>query len=230
MPRAPSLRRREGARGQSPPRAAMMVTIATPGTPDSPLSPQAQVPSVPPEDCTVAQLREYTLHFLGHLQAKDVELARRQAQDAAQAQQTNCQLDRVVKRVQEADDAMLVRVQNLEHGIVTVKSEVDMFKAQMASLIERVDTVLKSDEALLIRTVQLEQEFQGHVRTEFNKLQGELSEVQRYVAQHLTTSTSATPTTTPTTTTTTMPRHMLLLRLRLAESLAIYEDFLQEVA
>ncbi len=175
----------------------MVVQIATPGTPESPLSPQGSVPSVPPENCTVAQLREYTLHFLGHLQAKDVELARRQTQDAAQAQQTNCQLDRVVKRVQEADDAMLVRVQNLEHGIVTVKSEVDLFKAQMASLLERVDVILKGDEDQLIRMAHLEQEFRVHVQTAFNKLQGELNEVQRYVAQHLTTTTSATPTTMP---------------------------------
>ena len=180
----------------------MVVQIATPGSPDSPLSPQTSAPSVPPEDCTVAQLREYTLHFLGHLQAKDVELARRQAQDAAQAQQTNCQLDRVVKRVQEVDDAMLVRMQNLEHGVTMIKSEADLFKAQMASLLERVDYILKSDEAQLIRMAQLEQEFQGHVKTAFNKLQGELNEVQRYVAQHLTTTTSATPTTTSATSST----------------------------
>ncbi len=108
-------------------------------SPFRPGSPYEGIPAVPPVDCSINQLRDYSMPFFAHLNAKVMELQRQQAQYHGQFAGLNLAVDKTLDNLKQFEgqingqvmDAQTMakiaaaKTQDIENDLNALKTQVE---------------------------------------------------------------------------------------------------------
>ncbi len=142
-------------------------------------SPYAGIPTVPGEDCTVGELRRYTLQYLKYMEGKMRELSRKEEQNGAQIGRLNADMNLYSRKfeVESVGNAVVEinqKAEKLDHDL-------NALKVQLEELLTQANETVTRDQAYLDRIAMVEQVFQEHVSTTFNKMSMELTDIRNKV-------------------------------------------------